>query len=374
MSAPGAGLVGDPKKGRQVSIDWLDVTSKEADESDLLLMCERILGPHYGATSIEVLRDDGKRYSARGPLGMYVHADRVGSINRDGEREPWAGLQFRGDTCRAVGSEALCELLRAVRERGGMNVSRIDLALDDYDKRFSPRFLAEQFVDGRLDDETAQLSRAVITRVKGGNWNWSRKKGGCFWVGGDKSDRRLRVYDKDKESGGAIPSTRAELQMRDRFALDVVERMLRGGGAPCLGTLFFRCLVSLVDLREPQGDRSASHRWPRPSWWGEFVGEVDAVRVSRRDDSGFWQWLHAMQRQVSGFLAVLLRAFDLGKRDLETPVSWSGRAQEAAAKVARVVGWALGGEFPELSATQTVRLEQLRRELARGAEEVRTPE
>mgnify|MGYP003643286030 CR=1 FL=1 len=357
----------EPRRGRLVSIDWLDITSKSLDVWELLSRCERHLGTHYGELSLDIRCDDDKRFAGRGPLNLYVHADHRGSINRAGNREPWAGLQLPGSVCQAVGAEAVLALVRDVRASGGMNVSRLDIALDDFDKRFSPRSFANDFVDGRLDDELAQLSSAVVTRVKGENWNWSRKKGGCLWVGGDKSDRRLRVYDKDKESGGVVPSTRVELQMRDRYALDAVDRILDGPGSERLGRVFFDCLVSFVDLRDPQGSRTKSNQWPRRKWWEEFVGEAVPVRSSAKDDSGVWEWLRSMQRQVAGFLLVLLRAADVTDGDLMR----GAHESKFVAKLVGVIFAAMGGQGVQLSATHRVRLDQLRdeRRLDRGGDQ-----
>jgi hypothetical protein len=131
-----------------------------------------------------------------------------------------------------------------------------------------------------------------------------RRKGGCFWLGGRKSPRLLRVYDKDQESEGKIPSTRVELQSRDEFATALVGRLLdaRWAKRP-VAEVWAEHVAQFVDLREPTGDRSASHRWPRLRRWRVLVGDVREYR-SWPPTTAPWGRSSAMQRQCGGFAGV----------------------------------------------------------------------
>ena len=190
-------------------------------------------------------------------------------------------------------------------DAGAFKVSRVDMALDDFDKSFTPRMFAEACVAGSLDDEHAQLREQVVTRVRGDNWEWSRRKGGCFWLGGRSSARLLRVYDKDQESCGVIPSTRLELQSRNEFATNFVASLRAARSQPCgIVEVFMRHLVGFVDLREPQGDRSQSQTWPRLGWWEQVVGNPAAIGLAPLEDSSAEAWVAGMVRQFAGFLGV----------------------------------------------------------------------
>jgi hypothetical protein len=350
--------------GRSVSIDWLDLSSKNLDANGLLELAEFHFGKVFGRRGQTVLRDDELRYMAKGPLGMFLQADLIGSPNRFGEKEPWAALRLPGELCRAVGTGAVLDLVDAIAAAGGMNAARIDVALDDYEKTISPRQFAQACGLGRLDDESAELGPGVVTRVRRDNWEWSRRKGGCFWLGGRKSPRLLRVYDKDKESKGQIPSTRFELQSRDAFAVAMLDGLLAAhrAGEP-IGGAFLARLVSFVDLREPCGSRSGSQKWQRIPWWKELTGDAMALPTLARDDSGVWEWIRAMDRQAGGYLAVRLKAEGLDGHALGVVAARS----PAGAKLVRLLRSILGRADQALSPEHRVRLLQLQREAERAS-------
>lgn len=353
------GDAGSRRTGRSVSIDWLDLSSKTIDVAGMLEMLKFHLGKEFGRSGVLVLRDDDLRYMGKGPLGLVVQADLVGSENRCGVREPWVSIRFPGKLCQAVGTAAVLDLVEALEAEGGMNVSRIDLALDDYERTFTPRKFAEACVSGRLDDETALLGPGVVTRVRRDNWEWSRRLGGCFWLGGRKSSRLLRVYDKDAESGGQVSSTRVELQCRDSFGDGLMGELLkrrRNGGS--IVEVFFDHLVGFVDLREPCGSRSGSQKWRRVSWWQALIGEAKAVAVLAADDSSVWEWVRAMQLQCGGFVGVLMKAAGVKEWDLGAVAERS----RAGAKVVGVLREIRGTSGGVMSREHRVRLGQLMRE------------
>lgn len=363
MIAPTECVAGDPveaapvvRKGREVSVDWCEVSVKTVTLGTLFGWMEKHLGAPFGKSGVTVLRDDEKLFSAKGPLGLKVSADRVGQEDLHGNREPWVGLRMPGELCRAVGTEAVLDLVEVLGRAGRLKVSRVDLALDDFDKTFSPRKFALACVDGSLDDEGALLGPGAVTRVRRDNWEWSRRDGGCFWLGGRSSARLLRVYDKDRESGGQIPSTRIELQCRDEFATALMGRVLRARREKrSMGEVFAEEVVAFVDLREPDGSRSSSQKWRRVRWWRKVVGDAKGVVTPAADDSGVLPWVRAMRRQCSGFLGVVLRALGVTEEGF--------RKGDADAVVARKCWEAMraivGKRLEPLSAEHEVRLGQL---------------
>ena len=357
-SAPFAAAARQRRTGREVSIDWFEASVKNLGTIELFEFLAKCLGSSFGRGSCEVVRDDERAFDARGPFSMRVRADRVGQANRHGEVQPWSSVRLPGELCRIVGTDAVLALADAMTGAGEFKASRLDVALDDFDKSFSPRMFAKACVSGSLDDEHAELGAQVVTRVRGDNWEWARRKGGCFWLGGRMSARLLRVYDKDQESGGVIPSTRLELQSRDEFATDLVAKLRaarsRRGG---IVEVFMGHLVGFVDLREPQGDRTHSQSWPRVGWWEQLVGSSAATGLARRDDSSVKVWIASMVRQCAGFLVVMLRAGGVNAGRWARAAFDSG-SQEAVAAVLRRL---LGPGLPELSPEHRIRLEQLER-------------
>lgn len=365
-SPPCAGVMkvdDDRPSGRIVTIDWCEVSAKDLDVDELFRLMKKHLGSPWGRLYAEVRRDDDKFFQAACAFGVLVRADKQGQRNRDGLRQPWSGIRLTGQACQAVGAQRVMALVSAMGRFGALKVSRMDLAMDDFDKTFSPRQFAEACVDGRLDDESAVLGEQVVSKVRGDSWEWSRRKGGCFWLGARKSARLLRVYDKDGESGGRVPSTRVELQCRDRFATELMARL---HAAPRLGRsiadIFAERVVDFVDLRHVNGHRSRSQDWDRLGWWRTVVGDVKGVGTPGRDTSQVRFWVEALSRQCAGFLAVMLRSvgvdakrYALGRTD--------GKAAQRIASAVRLV---VGGTLPELTGDQEVRLDQLLRQNGAG--------
>jgi hypothetical protein len=368
LSAPEGGAAvqgaGVPTKrtGREVSIDWLEASVKDVESLEVFGLLVRHLGPQFRRGACDVLRDDESRFLAKGPFGLSVEADRRGQEDSTGEKRTWVSVRMPGELCRTIGTDKLLDLVVALDALPSLKVSRLDVALDDFDKTFTSRVFAEACVGPSLDAERAPLGPQVVTRVRRGAWDWSRRLGGCFWLGGKKSPRLLRVYDKEQESGGLIPSTRVELQSRNEFGTALARRLVEARSAGgSLAEVFFQHLVSFVDLREPQADRSSSQGWPRMPFWAAFVGDAQAVRTGRRSDSRVRTWIRHMVRQCGGFLGVMLRAFGV------TPKVYAlvGVDEAAGPKVARAIREILGPALPELSGEHEIRLEQVLRERAR---------
>lgn len=345
-----------PRTGVQVSIDWLEMSAKCISLDRFRTLLAKHCGQQFGPEGLQTMREDKRFYDAKGPLGVRVRMDRTGQEDRNGRLLPWAGFKLPGEACRAIGTPALLALAEELGRIKKTKVSRLDVACDDFDRSFSPRLFAEACVDGNLDDENARLSARAITRVHRDKWNWSRTSGGCFWVGGPKSERRLRVYDKDRESKGEIPSTRIELQNRDRFACELLARILAARARDeRMADVFFNHLVAFIDLREPTGGRSGTQKWRRLGWWANLVGEARAATTAGADASGVVAWLKWMVRQSRGFLSVMLRDAGVTPEGFAAPEP----SPETASAVCASVRALLGGTLPKLSPEQQVRLKQL---------------
>ncbi len=345
--------------GCSLSIDWLEFSVKDVNQRLLLELMERHLGEEFGRKVISVLRDDERWFDAKGPHELRVRADRAGQENRHGVRHPWAGVRFPGAACRAAGTERLLELLAALEPfKVAVKVSRMDLALDDYKRAFTPRMFAEACVDGDLSDENGKLSARALTRVKPQNWDWSRRTRGAFWLGGYKSARLLRVYDKEAESKGAIAAVRVELQNRDHFATELAKAMLRAkaAGSPLAG-VFVRHLLSFIDLREPSGPRSQSRIWKRLPWWQDLVGRARAAPTPKESATDVLAWERECRKQCRGFLQVELQAAGV------SPADYAALQRHCKGRIGRLVGGLasiLGPGMPALSGEHRERLRQLR--------------
>lgn len=87
--------------------------------------------------------------------------------------------------------------------------SRIDLCFDDFSKTFMPK----DFIDWHIND-------CINTRILNVGFFGSASKGYTFYMGA-RGKKLIRIYDKDKESGGEINAVRYEFELHREYALSV---------------------------------------------------------------------------------------------------------------------------------------------------------
>jgi hypothetical protein len=180
----------------------------------------------------------------------------IGPANSRLYFRPQAGWDFHlslpGKACQQAGTERLKSYFSSfVSARA--KARRVDLTLDDYEKRITPaRFLEEI----RGPNKVAHSKKALtITGVKLGKAD----TGETVYLGAPQSNRRLRVYDKSFESGGEIDAYRWELQERNRAAVKAASDLVDGDW----NQVIWSRLVGFVDFRE-RG--SAGHIQDRVRW------------------------------------------------------------------------------------------------------------
>jgi len=266
----------------QVSIDWMQFTIPEETPvnetiGELLyyLDCDfKDLG--HGALGYENL--------AIGAGGAKVLTS---------SKRPEHHVILPGEWCRAVGPEMCCIILGWIFDHNG-HFTRIDLAGDDYSKVVSPKGVAVRCEKGQLVSHCHNISR--IYDVMG-------KQQDGVYIGSPASVRRLRVYDKNKQSKGEIDSIRWELQLRDEAADRAAELVLNRN----LPEAYLATLVGLAGFRKVSGDNVS--RRPRAPWFKKLVGEAQKATLSKPQQVKTIEktenWL---RKQVSPSLAMVVEA------------------------------------------------------------------
>lgn len=170
--------------------------------------------------------------------------------------------------------------------------SRIDIAFDDYTKRFVP-----------TDFMYWNLNGFINSRIRNRSLIGANDTGYTFALGSPKNRTRyIRIYDKEKESGGEIKAIRYELEYHNTNALPVWN-LLKCGKSFCFGDLIndaftvvnadsnndiSRCdllvewedfikstLLQSSDVEIPKYSKSA--RYYRRIIWMETGGAMEAV-------------------------------------------------------------------------------------------------
>ena len=263
-----------PAGGLAVSLGWLSCTwvGEWLEIRDFLNWSEIFLGE---------LHQVPRRWRGYDTVYQGHHGVLAGFRWRDGEI-----LEVHVDVPATVLESLEHEAFLAFLERVAfyaLNVSRADLALDDWDKCITPWEL-ETLTSGA--DNPYELNKeSLVTRVSQSDFRRSKgPTGGDTWyLGSSKGDARLRVYDKARESAGEVDAIRWELQLRGDRAKDAVvalyyESVTRGGLSEGLAWVVSSQLVRFVDFRDRSQDSNIS-RCPRLSWFEKLVGNAEKAEA-----------------------------------------------------------------------------------------------
>ncbi len=160
-------------------------------------------------------------------------------------------FELRGDMS-ADHAQRWCAL-RAKLERVDAQLSRVDIAYDDFDGQKGLELAKCMYDLGEFD---YKFGGAMKRPQAKGFEDYGSNKGCTFYVGNSTSEKQLRVYEKGKQLGDPdSPWVRWELQLRGstrkRMALDVLVKpmdYMRGAFA-CLDFVS-SCMARLVVTKE----------------------------------------------------------------------------------------------------------------------------
>ena len=102
-------------------------------------------------------------------------------------------------------------------------LSRLDIAFDDFNKRFTPADFVHFWYNG-VDGTKGNLLQSPCRNFRSAT---SGIGGGCTFYLGGRSNKMLRVYDKYKESKGKIDSIRYEFELHNRYANECAEMIAK---------------------------------------------------------------------------------------------------------------------------------------------------
>ena len=239
-----------------VLIDWVSISTKELDKDGVIAL----LG--FGEIPWQSIK------------GMYGYQDRLNyegvNIHYNGRDDMGVLLELSGQGCRtfeSLGNGDFERLWKFVLSGHG-NITRLDIAYDDHsgildmDKLFSDSYTFNYV--SKSDSFDFQFSN----------------KGKTIYHGSEKSEIRLRIYDKAKERHCEEGThwIRAEFQLRR----DRARKFLELDGT--YGERFAGIMLNYLRYVEPQEDDSNKWRWPLTDYWAEFL--QDAVRISLYEKPG----------------------------------------------------------------------------------------
>lgn len=188
-------------------------------------------------------------------------------------------------------------LVRCLTERN-CTLSRIDLAFDDFQKKYTPHDYYVWFEEGRIRSKFFQFcSMCSSTRDRGKTIYFGRRSGG----------RMLRIYDKDYQSKGQINSIRYEFELHADYAKGAQRFFLDHDKVS-----FFDYLISYFQVIDLTGDSNKS-RCPVNQEWLDYFAQsafceqlvLPSVYTRKEREEMASKWLlNTCIRDIKGFVTV----------------------------------------------------------------------
>jgi DNA relaxase NicK len=258
-------------------------------------------------------------------------------VGENGDKLGHGLISFPGSALANLPAGKVRKLVRCLKTKFGMKVTRVDTAIDDYSKRITYDLVSAAIEAGHYSGfETGKSLKNFGDEL--GGWT--------ICLGSPKSDRMLVIYDKNAESAikgakqGEINANRLELRLRDELADRAVEDWLEireQFSAQYLAGL----VVGAVDFVEKNGQKN-SNRWKRLDWWQQFKDAVGfAIRHSvQRVTPNLKKAKRWINHQVACMLAAIKEV--VGESDF---AKWLSKEIENAPKRfnqshhARIIQW-----------------------------------
>lgn len=241
-----------------LSIDWLEVTQ---------------LKPTYPKILIDKLGlnvEDLKKLET----GLNGYKDRFICQNsgavflENGTAEMGEHLTLSGSACRYYYNfiEDLTGMAYLLAHDPLINITRLDLALDVFDKKLFSKCLEEYKKDNFLckfkTTKHLETKKAGVTT------------GGTLYFGSRSSQVMIRIYDKGAEQKKEIDWTRIEIVIKKDYAKKALEESYSKGGIKYLYFGLINNYLRFVDYKETNISRS-----PTASWWLDIVGTIEKLKL-----------------------------------------------------------------------------------------------
>ena len=265
-----------------VSIDWCAFTVKcepieengerhSSAYDDVLYIIEGIL--RLNREQFEPMEYGGRHGYRKGVAfnGIEIYYD--GNSTTMG-----ANVSLSGDGCRTYAQffpmEELLQLIHEGAKEGEINPTRIDVACDDHIGLLNLKRIIEVIRDRKLRSRITH--RRGIFNLGGSD----QDEGDTVYIGSEKSEMRIRIYDKAKEQGDYEGIwNRLEMVNRRDYARAVLDALVTNGAE--MGEIVAGILADRIAFIE--NDDVNISRCSLASWWAEFLENIRRIKLMLKE-------------------------------------------------------------------------------------------
>jgi len=292
------------------SIDWFSCTFLAAETAyDVVL----ILG--LDATMFKPMKFGAIGYKK----GIFFHNIK---IYFDGTENMGIHVAMSGEGCRTFERYSNLDwrdlfIRFAVHHVANCNITRIDLAVDDFRGYFKIPNLISHLKRGHVTSKFKLARHISNFIIKTGE-----EIGHTLYFGRPTSDIQVRFYEKNIEQemkGRLVPENasiwnRTEIQARDDRAEMLVLKLAKDTSQ--MGDLCTGVLKNYINFRRAgyvkgkKTDDTNKSRWDSCVWWEKFLGDVEKVKLTLRpSEISIEKKYNWVNDGVSKTLAMLTAAF-----------------------------------------------------------------
>lgn len=293
--------------GLNAIIDWLQVTFK----NEILL--SKIL-EILGMKRKDFFETNGKYGYSKG-----LYSEGITILYRPHSNEMGVHLQISGAGCRILETREgfnWVEFLKTIYEYAEnegieINISRLDIALDDRQGIFSIQEVIRKVKRGEL---TSRFKKAI--RIETIDIETGASEGNTIYFGRASSNIRIRFYEKHHEIRYKYKDVnldendiwnRIEIQLRNERAMKMFLILINKNDHD-FSKEVKGVLSTYLQFRNRSKDKNKS-RWPLWKKWEKFIGEVEKVKltISESEKNLLTSYLH-VEKQYAALLAAFERA------------------------------------------------------------------
>lgn len=296
------GLLNTTKVATNAVVDWLSVTLKNVCEITEIYELFSLSKDDFE------LRDYGRKFYKKSAV-----CDGI-SIYYDGSKPSMGvNIEMTGQGCRQY--ENLFDdtfswhnVFKSIDDFGNYNVTRLDLAIDDYKEQLKISRLVNLLENGCvLAGRTKTASYIKTVNLEDGS-----NAGTTFYLG--KKEWKLRFYEKKHEriaKGFEVTHdswNRYEVQFMSHTAKNMMVYLLQGVPVGVALKEFLNAKVSFKVKNKSDSNRS---RWKNQPFWDKFlddVGTIDFIKKER--EYSVERSMRWFDNQVSGTFYMLQQSID----------------------------------------------------------------
>lgn len=254
------------KSGVSVDVDWLEVSLKNLkkfhDAKDVIL---DYLGIDFEKYEHEEGRFGGYRqkYTYKGISFLYDCPNEFAGLK----------LMLTGEGCETFREESKISLetllLHTLSNCGEVNISRLDIAVDEYIGLLKLNRIENLTTSGAVKSKVRQYGV-----IYNGNAESGEDYGKTVSFGKRGREKFIRFYDKGKQLGVEEHWTRCEVESRGKLAQQIAEDIAIENIEK--GRVIQRILSKTLDFKviTVGADRNHKERMKSQPFWTKFINEL----------------------------------------------------------------------------------------------------